>query len=310
MTERGSTPVRRLRSVRPDVADETAASILPGLPRVGALDALLRDVDGLRLTLETDLALAAAAVESGAPGVAIDLIDSDRDSLLSFESRSLGRLAELASQPRVRGLRWWSRVPAAPFVAAAAIVGFLVGVVPSNVTSGPGESAPNSLSAQSSLQQLTTFAQKGETSQVRVTSVTLHNQLAALISAANNDPEAAQQALLMLSYEHDAIVQSGDSAELRDVLAAGANLAAQIRNALPSRIRNGVPVAPAFAIPAATSSPKAASKASPSPSPSPSASPKPSATPSPSAKPSGSPKPSPSQSGGPVAVPTNPAPHP
>ena len=306
MTERGSRPVRRLRSVRPPVTDETAASILPGHPRVGALDALLREVDGLRLTLETDLTLAAAAVEAGAPESAVDIIDSDRDSLHTFESRALGHLSDLAAGPVVRRHSRWSRVPAAPFVAAAAIICFLVGVVPSNVTAGPGEVAPNSVSAQSSLEQLTTFAAQGETNQVRVTSVTLHDQIARLISQANNDPEAAQQALLMLSYEREAIVSSGDSAELRDVLAAGANLAARIRNALPSRIRNGVPLAPAFVAPTATSSPQASAK--PSPTPSPSA--KPSPTPSPSAKASSSPTPSPSESGGPVGVPTNRAPHP
>ena len=118
MTERGSRPVRRLRSVRPPVTDETAASILPGHPRVGALDALLREVDGLRLTHETDLTLAAAAVEAGAPESAVDIIDSDRDSLHTFESRALGHLSDLAAGPVVRRHSRWSRVPAAPFVAA------------------------------------------------------------------------------------------------------------------------------------------------------------------------------------------------
>lgn len=297
MWEREVTPVRRLRSVRAGGPAETPAAILPGTPRVAALDALLREVDGLRLTLETDLELVAAAVEAGSPQTAAALIDGDLERLSEFEASSLGHLADLSTvptRPGVRGPRWWTRMPAAPFVAAAAIVGFLIGVVPSHVSAGPSEVSASSVSAESSLQQLTSFAANGETSQVRSTSVTLHSQIAALLNLAKNDPQAARQALLLLSYERDAIVQSGDSLELRDVLAQGAALAASIRDALPSRLRARVPVAPLLAATSTPSSPRAAAKSSPSPSPtvSAAASPTPSPTASPKAHPSASPSPS------------------
>lgn len=309
MTEREGPPVRRLRSVRPQVTDETAASILPGTPRVGALDALLREVDGLRLTLETDLGLAAAAVEAGVAETAVALIDGDLEELTAFEALALGHLADLAAGPTRRRRRSWSRMSAAPFVAAAAVVGFLVGVVPSHGVAGPGELSASSVSAQSSLEQLTGFAAHGETNQVRSTSLTLHNQIAALVNLAKNDPVAAQNLLLLLSYERDAIVQSGDSVELRDVLAQGAALAARIRNGLPSSLRNGVPLAPALAAPTAAASPRTATKTSTEASPKAAATPSaaPAAAPSPTASPSSSPKASPTPSGGPGLFPSAPA---
>ena len=296
---------RRLRSVAAlpvPATRESAETILPGTPRVGELDALLRDVDSLRLTLETDLSLVAAAVAAGRTDTANEILDGDRDSLAAFETSALGHLSELARVPGTRRARW-ARLPAAPFVAAAAIIGFLVGVVPQGVGTAR---APIAVSAQSSLARLTTFAAQGQTGQVRVTSATLHQQISALVSQASTNPEAASQALLLLSYERAAIVQSGDSVALRDVLVASAALTTRIQNALPRGLRSGIPVAPAFAVPEVTPSSKPSS--SPSPKPSASASPKPSPSES-SAKPSGSPKPSPSQSS-PGLVPPTPATNP
>lgn len=298
MSERHGRPARRLRAVRPPVqrltAAESAASILPGNPRVGALDALLREVDGLRLTLETDLTLAASAVESGATGLAVEILESDRVGLAQFEDRALGHLSGLAAEP-VLAIRRRRRVPALPFVAAAALVGFLMGVLPTTAGSSPDSVATSALAANSSLEQLKGFAANGTTSQVRAAAATLHQQLLAVVAQAATNPAAAQQALLLLSYERDAIVQSGDSFALHDVLVQSAALANKIRNALPATVRLSVPRVPAVA------------PASPAPKPAPTkakASPTPSATPKPKAKPSPTPQPSPSQ--GPVLPTGNP----
>ncbi len=277
MSQREGQPVRRLRALHPVVTLETAATILPGSPRVGDLDALLREVDGLRLTLETDLSLAASAVEAGAPSIALDIIENDRVGLAAFEGRALGHLSSLSST--AVGRRRF-RVPAAPFVAAAAMVGFLVGVVPN--AAGPDEVTTSTVGANGSLTQLQNFAADGHTSQVRAASATLHQQLLAVVAAAGSDPAAAQQALLLLSDERDAIVQSGDSFALHDVLVQSTALANRIRNAMPATIRKSVPVAPFVVVPTAT----------PSASPKPSAKPTPSATPSPTASPAASPSPS------------------
>ena len=300
MSEREGRPVRRLRSVQPHDQAETPASILPGSPRVGALDALLREVDGLRLTLETDLSLAASAVEAGSPGLAMDILESDRTGLARFEDRALGHLASLSAAHPVRRRR--VRVPAVPFVAAAALVGFLVGVVPSTVSSGTDAVQVSTVAANSSLDQLKAFAAEGNTDQVRITAFTLHQQLLAVVARAGSDPAAAERALFMLSIERNAIEASGDSVALREILVRSADLAKRIRNALPSALRSGVPAAPALELPRTASPTPKPTTASSKPTPSPTASPSASPTPSPTPSPSGSPKSS--SSAQPGVVPT------
>jgi hypothetical protein len=84
-------------------ADASTGRTVPGspVPRVAELDALLRDLDDLRLTLSTDLTLAAAALDADAPDVASTVIDSDRASLLAFEQRALRHLERLSAAAAV-----------------------------------------------------------------------------------------------------------------------------------------------------------------------------------------------------------------
>jgi hypothetical protein len=307
MSEQDGKPVRRLRAVRaaatPVPARETAESVLPNLPRVGALDALLREVDGLRLSLETDLTLAAAAVEGGAPQMAIEIIDNDLDGLRAFESRALDHLSDLAhpAQDQPASRRWWSHVPAAPFVAAAA-VGFLLGVVPHTGGATPGQISASPASASQSLANLTRLAADGQTSQVRDAASTLHSQLMVLIDQAGSNPNAAKQGLLLLASERAVIAQSGDSQALRDVLAASNSLSNLILNALPAAVRTFAPTAPpvAVAVPSPTPSTRASSKPSAKPSSTPSPKPTSTSPNKPSTPTTSSPSPSPSSSGAPV----------
>ncbi len=291
----------------PAAARETAESVLPGLPRVGALDALLREVDSLRLTLETDLSLAAAAVEAGSPGLAGDIVDSDRASLRRFESRALDHLAELSAADlpavEVAGRSFWRRVPAAPFVAAAAVVTFLVMVAPQ--TGQPsGALTATQVSASERLQEITDLAASGQTNGVRNAAANLHSQLLALVAQAKTDPVAAQRGLQLLLDEREIIAQSGDSQSLRDVLAASHTLSNLIFNALPRATAPGVPVV-VPRIPTVAPSTKPAASASPSVSPSTKPTPTPSAKATP--KPSTSPSPRSSSSSQPAVLPTGPA---
>jgi hypothetical protein len=299
----GEGTVRPLRPGSPTSsgARETAESVLPGLPRVGALDALLREVDGLRLTLETDLSLAAAAVEAGAPQIAGDIIDSDRASLRRFESRALDHLAELSAAdlapPEIARRSWWRRVPATPFVAAAAVVSFLVMVAPQ--TGQPsGSITATQVSAGERLQEITDLAASGQTNGIRNAAANLHSQLLALVAQAKTDPVAAQRGLQLLLDERAIISQSGDSQSLGDVLAASNTLTTLILNALP---RTAVPKAPRLAAVVPTVAPSS----KPSASPSAKASTKPSAKPS--VQPSASPAPQSSSSSQPAVLPTGPA---
>ncbi|MDP9183331.1 MAG: hypothetical protein M3P04_11215, partial [Actinomycetota bacterium] len=230
-------PARRLRLVPTRRASVSAES-----PRVEGLDALLRDVDELRLTLATDLSLAASAVESGSPALAAEILGNDRDALHRFEERALDTLAALdgatldTAAPRRSA---WAQVHAAPIVAAAALVGLLAGVVPQVMSPNDGGTA-QTVAASNSLERLQQWAEDGNAAQVRAASVELHAQLADVIANAGTNPEAAQTALLLLTYEQSAIVRSGDSGALADVLRQSQAMARAIVAALPKSARTGI----------------------------------------------------------------------
>lgn len=298
---------RRPRAMSPDLAPlpypqapETAETILPGAPRVASLDALLREVDGLRLTLETDLSLAAAAVESGHLRIAADIIDSDREGVLRFERAALRHLHDLEVAPVEADvtvpLRSRVRSTLAPILATAAALALAFGFAPQAFNQSPDGVDATTVAAQSRLDQLQGFAAQGNTTQVRATAQALHAQLVDAIANASTDPEGAQQALLMLSYERDAITASGDGAALHDILVQSVALANRIRAALPAQIRKVVPQAPVVVVVAPSSSPKASSAPSPKTSASPTPTSSPSPKPSASTKPSSGPSPSPSSS--------------
>lgn len=283
----------RRRRLRPSRASdrpkpETAGSVLPGVPRVDALDALLREVDSLRLTLETDLTLAAAAVEGGAPHLAADILDSDRDGLRAFEQRALGHLEELAA-PRRRRLR----VPAAPFVAAAAVAGFLLGVVPHTTRpTVPDTITAQAASADRSLADLEAAASSGQTAQAIAAANQLHGQIAQVLAAAQDDPKAAKAALALLHKEQVVLQSAGDAAALDQVLAVSRQLSRTLLTVLKTAPPSSVPTAPVVV--AASSHPRPHSSPTPTsrPATAPTSSPSPSAKPRPATSPSASPSPS------------------
>ena len=303
----GAERRRRLRSVSPTVAyPETPQSILPGAPRVGSLDALLREVGSLRLTLETDLSLAAAAVEAGHPGVAAEILGSDRASLGQFEASALGHLHALDRVPDAPAARRSARASLTPLLATAAALALAFGFAPQVLHQDQNVLDAAAASAQTSLDQLQDFAAEGNTVQVRVAAASLHAQLVDAIATADSDPASAQQALLLLSYERDAIAQSGNSAALHDILVQSVALANRIRAAMPARLRNNVPKAPVVVLaepsPTSSTKPKPTATASASPAAKPSAT----ASPTPSAKPTATPSSSPSpDSPGSGVIPTS-----
>ncbi len=259
------------------------------LPRVADLDALLRDVDTLRLTLETDLSLAASAMEAGEPALAADILDADREAVANFEALALGRLGSLEEQGAERPARRRTRVmpQAATFVAAAAVVGVLAGVVPQAISHHPDTASP--AAATDSLERLQALVEHGNPNEIRAASVELHEQLAAVVATAGTDPAAAQHALLLLSYEQSAIARSAEPSVLADVLRQSQALASAIRAALPPAVRRTIPVQ----LPAAPTKPPATTSPTPTPKPSPTASKRPAPAPSASSRPSSSPSPSP-----------------
>lgn len=299
MAEQQGRRPRRLRALPSVTAVETVESVLPELPRVRALDALLRDVDSLRLTLETDLTVAAAAVESGDVRLASDILDSDRVGLRAFEQRALDHVEDLAAPARRRRLR----VPAAPFVAAAAVAGFLLGVVPHTtpLSSSPDTTNASDSSPADSYNRLVSAIRLGEQTQALDAANSLHAQLLAVVAQAKTDPAAALTALQLLNSERHFLASSGSSSPaLTQALEASQLLSNQILSALPVSVKTSVSTPPTVAPllvavptpapsasrakprPAATASPRTASSPKPSPSaakpsPAPSSSPTPDA---------------------------------
>lgn len=279
-------------------------------PRIAELDALLREVDDLRCTMRRNLSLAATAVEAGADDLAGWLLLGEGGQVRAFEERALAHLDALEARsagpdpvfeaPAAPAARRTSRMlPAAPFVAAAAaVVGFLTGVVPG--TGGTPVTSPRtSNAALDSYAHLTRLASDGASaSRISDAAKRFHADLAPLVAAAGSNPAAAEKAIALLQSERAVIAGEADSPALRAVLAQADALVRRLQATLPRRsIRQVVPLASVAPQdePRASSSPKSSPKASPSPSPSPSPKSSPSPSPSPSSSTASS-----SSSGGPV----------
>ena len=62
---------------------------------------VLRDVADFRLALETDMIIAAAAVDAEAPGLLSDVLDEERLELATFHDRLMTRLADAAATDEI-----------------------------------------------------------------------------------------------------------------------------------------------------------------------------------------------------------------
>ncbi len=274
-------------------------------PRVAALDALLKDVDDLRATMRRDLSLAATAVSAGDGRFAAFLLGQTDNDVRDFDSRSQANISELDAHelPVAVGAddlgpalpvrsRTRRLMPAAPLVAAAAAL--FMGLSGSLPTLGGSPSSTTNASVTRSLGELTQLARAGASPEMMGdASAQLHASMAPLILAAGTDPEAAQQAIDLLTREADVLSRSanGDHPELQHAIARARALVTLLKDAARR------PKVPAAVIPLPVASPS--SQSSPKPAPKSTAttkpaSAKPSPTSSPSSKPSSSPSATPS----------------
>jgi hypothetical protein len=296
----------RFVDVDPPLLDVVDALHAPPSPRAPELEALLREVDDLRSTMRRDLGLAATAAEAGADDLAGWLLLGSDGAVRRFEDNAQAHLAaaELAERaeelPAVPAPRRRARLlPAAPVVAAAAaLLGFLTGVVPGSLGDGVSSPETSNTAALDSYAQLTRLATSGASaSSISAAAARFHADLAPLVAAASTDPAAAEKAIALLQSEHAVITSEGDSAALRAVLAQADALVRTLQARLPKhrlRVPSAAPLPqpqdqprqqaqqPAqqpTQQPAAKSSPSPSSKPSPKPSPSPSATPRTSPSP-------------------------------
>lgn len=326
---------------RPGTPRELGPTAGAPAPRVADLDALLRDLDALRLSVSTDLTLAAAALDAGSPEVAGSIVDSDRATLLAFEQRALRHLerlraaaevadaaddaadvpADVLPSPVIPGPRRRSRasrvlLPAGPLLAtAAAILGVLGGVVPSTTGGSPATSPASTSTAVASYAALTRLTLDGaDADEVRRAAEQLHDELEIIVAQAGKDPVAAQEALALLESETLVLVSSADRDALTQVIAEARAMVARLKAALPPAPRTPrAPAAPVstpdvrvFEVPPA---PNSGPPAPPSPEPSESrsaepapAEPEPEPEPEQSAEPTPDGEPSPEPSSNPQPV--------
>lgn len=311
----GQVPAPR-RSALPRLRRPMSPSELPftaaaeeDTPRVADLSALLHDIDSLRLTLQTDLSLAAAALDAGADELAGELVDGDISEVRAFSARAAHRLAELedagAAQdedPVAVPLRRRRIMSAGPLMAAAAaLIGFVAFVPDRGPVSSPDTTMTSAAMAGYELSRLAEQGAPDE--ELLLAAEELNNELAELIAQAAHDPAAAQQALMLLETTTAVLSRQGDSNVLRSVMAETRALRARLRNALPASaqrpgrtsrptVRVVVPVLPRVQEEPekerAAEEPKPAPKpASPTPTPTPTATtPTPEPTPTPTEEPS------------------------
>lgn len=258
-----------------------AGRVRPGAPRVAALDALLREIDDLRTSLQTDLSLAAGALDADAPDLAAHLLATDREELAAFERRSLEHLRALEAADAVpaarpepapaavplaarRRRRLSALLPAAPLVAAAAaLVGLLV-VPDASDRSVPADTAGEVMSSWQELSRLS--AADAPAAEVQAAALTLNAEIASMVEAAGGDPAAARKALELLRVAQQVLAADDDADALQGVLRQSRALAARLLAGLPSLAPTrlpppGVPVVAPDAAPPPSARPARAPRA-------------------------------------------------
>lgn len=253
------------------------------------VEQVLRDVADFRLALETDMIIAAAAVEAESPDLLSEVIDGERLELATFHDRLLERLADAAAEDEI-AVRRDRKVPRAvgavraPWLVAASVA--LVALLGAGraIVSSPADRPTDSVAMQTADQRFSDFSSAVSSSSpvaVRKAANDLHATLETLITQHANDPAVAQRAAQILQAEIS-LLRVTDPEGASQVLDQARKLVTLLQRRAPEKVRASVkPV-----LDAAVAPPKATTKPKSSPSPSASPKPKTSPSPSPSASPS------------------------
>ena len=265
------------------------------------VEEVLRDVADFRLALETDMIIAAAAVDAESPELLSEVVDGERLELATFHDRLLTRLADAAAddelaqrrarRPRRSGLATGIAAAAA---AAAAIFGAGQAMIsPASTLVSDSQAMKD---ADRSYRDFSTALHSDSASAVHEAADELHDSLEALITEHAGDPEVAQRAAQLLQAEM-ALLQINDPDGASQVLARAHRLARLLKRTAPRQVL--ATVAPVLD---AAMSPKPTKAAKPSPTASPTST-KPTASPSPTPKPTSSPAPDDDKDGNPLDTP-------
>ncbi|HWL36142.1 MAG TPA: hypothetical protein VNQ77_08095 [Frankiaceae bacterium] len=249
------------------------------------VEEVLKDVADFRLALETDMIIAAAAADAGAPDLLADVVDEERLELATFHDRLLERLADAAADDelavrRARKAPRAGRVSRFVAVAAAAVAVFGAGRAMTGDPAGVGATS-NVAAIQTANQQYADLSRAvNGTSRTSVSDAAqqLHDTLEQLISDHAGDPEVAHRAAQLLLQEISLLRQT-DPDGASHVLAQARTLVTMLERAAPPKVLKSVqPVLDAAAPPKPRTKPKASASPTQSPTPSPTPSPKASAS--------------------------------
>jgi hypothetical protein len=244
---------------------------------------VLREVADFRLALETDMIIAAAAVDADAPELLSEVVDDERLELASFHDRLLARLADAAADDEiaVRRARKAPRLSWTTRAVAAAAAALAVFGMTRTVGTGTELSATNAAAMQTADQHYADFSsavtshRPGAVSQA---ARQLHETLQSLISEHANDPNVAQRAAQLLQAEIS-LLRANDPDGASYVLAQARNLVTLLERKASPQVRASVqPVLDAAVSTTAPKKPRAKASSSPSATPSPTPSPTPTKT--------------------------------
>ena len=293
----------RWRRTAGEPAGQPDGSARPEAVSAELIADLLEDMQDLRLTLVADLSAVAAAVETDSERIAADILECDRQELLAFLRRDAARSGERADDAAVTSAaqnvpkpRSWRRrvvisLPAVPLVGALAMsAAAAAGLLPLPTHSGSHHGRVLSEGAapvSSTFQNFeTVLAGDPSASQVVAAASALHQQIAAMIATAPQNPGGVTEVAHLLQLEQALLLRKQPPGSSL-VLAQSRKLAAQLQD-IASRTSTTqptpatVPTSPsstphktttAKSTPTSSTSPKSTTKSSPASSPSPSSSP-------------------------------------
>jgi hypothetical protein len=234
---------------------------------------VLREVADFRLALETDMIIAAAAVDADSPDLLSEVVDGERLELATFHDRLLERLADAAADDEIAVRRErrrpsrTARISRTAAVAAAFVA--VLGVGRATVFAPPTTNAAALETADQQYANFSSAVSSHSSTAVRQTAQQLHVTLEELIKGHASDPEVARRTAQMLQAEIS-LLQINDPTGASQVIAQAQGLVKLLTAAAPPQVRASVaPVLNA----AVTPSPKPKATASPKASPTPTASP-------------------------------------
>lgn len=229
-------------------------------PQQPELAAFQADLANLRLTLQSDLAAAAAAVDAQQTQIAREILAADRGELAEFSTRRLRELRATTPPPLPR--RRPALVMAAAATSAIALLagGAALGFTARSGTGGfSGATRPATTNLNASLASFrnTVLDDRTDPTAVINAATALRASLLPLLSIAPGNPAAAREAVAVLQAEEQ-ILSAVRPAGLQQVMQEVAALLAQLSAAA------GLPAQSPSAIPAiAELHPSAAASAAP-----------------------------------------------